>query len=76
MITTVTTTTVTTLGQAASLALAGTIMLLILLANKQIVAASVSDKVRRVSKALNIAIVPLLLVFAITATVKLLTALS
>ena len=76
MITTVTTTTVTTIAQATSLALAGTVMLLIFLANKQLVVASANEKAQKIGKALNVVIVPLLFVFALTATIKLISAIG
>jgi hypothetical protein len=75
MITTVTTTTVTTLT-AASLALVAILTLLILLVNKEVISSSSNEDARRLSRALNIAVVPLVLVFVMTAAVKLVTALG
>ena len=71
MITTVTTTTVTTLAAAGSLGLIAVVALLLLLVNKEIISNINNDKVQRLSKSINVALVPLMLVFAVTATVKL-----
>lgn len=71
MITTVTTTTVTTLGAAGSLGLIAVVALLLLLVNKEIISNSSNEKVQRLSKSINVALVPLMLVFAMTATIKL-----
>lgn len=69
MITTVTTTTVTTLAATASLAIVVIVGLLIILIGKEIIGAG-SEKAMRVSKALNVAIMPLALVFGVTVLVK------
>ena len=76
MITTVTTTTVTSLAQAASFGAIAAVMLIVLLANKQFIATHASERMLRLSKAVNVVLVPLVLVFAMTAAVKLITALS
>lgn len=74
MITTVTTTTTTTVTtiSAASLALIAILTLLILLINKEIIVINTTERARRLSKVLNIAIVPLLIVFACTVVAQIL----
>ncbi len=67
MISTVTTTTVTTVtlfGITALLGLAAVLMLISYLAAKEILSASFSPRLQMISRRLNIAIVPLILVFA------------
>ncbi len=67
MISTVTTTTVTTVtlfGITALLGLAAVLMLISYLAAKEMLSASSSQRLQMISRRLNIAIVPLLLVFA------------
>ncbi len=78
MITTVTTTTVTTVTTltAASLALVAIVTLLILLVNKELVADSSNVLARRLSRALNVVVLPLLLVFGVVAIVRMLAALG
>jgi hypothetical protein len=78
MITTVTTTTVTTVTTitAASLALFAVLTLLVLLVNKELISSSASQKAMQFSKALNVAVVPLLLVFVMTVGMKLVDALG
>jgi hypothetical protein len=78
MITTVTTTTVTTVTTltAASLALVAVLTLLVLLLNKELVSGSNNILAQRLSRALNVVVIPLLLVFGVVAVVKMLTALS
>ena len=71
MITTVTTTTVTTLAAAGSLGLMAVVALILLLVNKEIISNINNEKVQRLSKSMNVALVPLMLVFAVTAAVKL-----
>jgi hypothetical protein len=71
MITTVTTTTVTTVATAFSLGLIGVLALLALLVNKEVISTSSSEQARRLSKAINVTLVPLLIAFAVTATAKL-----
>ena len=70
MITTVTTPTVTSLAVAASLAILVVVALLALLLSKEIVGGT-SEAAHRLNNALNVAIVPLALVFALTVVVKL-----
>ncbi|MCH7836045.1 MAG: hypothetical protein IH864_04190 [Chloroflexi bacterium] len=67
MISTVTTTTVTTVtlfGITALLGLAAVLMLISYLVAKEMLSASSSQRLQMISRRLNIAIVPLLLVFA------------
>jgi hypothetical protein len=67
MISTVTTTTVTTVtlfGITALLGLAAVLMLTSYLVAKEMLSASSSQRLQMISRRLNIAIVPLLLVFA------------
>ena len=67
MISTVTTTTVTTVtlfGLTALLGLAAVLMLISYLVAKEMLSASSSQRLQMISRRLNIAIVPLLLVFA------------
>lgn len=68
-VTTTTTTTVTTIG-ATSLALVAICTLLILLINKEIILASRREQAVRLNRALNVAIVPLVIVFAAAIVVK------
>jgi len=70
MITTVTTTTTMTLLNATSLALVGIGTLLLLLVQKEIVLSSQKQWSARVAQALNIGIVPLLVVLAMTVVMK------
>ncbi len=67
MVSTVTTTTVTTVtlfGITALLGLAAVLMLISYLVAKEMLSASSSQRLQMISRRLNIAIVPLLLVFA------------
>lgn len=67
MVSTVTTTTVTTVtlfGITALLGLAATLMLISYLVAKETLSASFSPRLQLISRRLNVAIVPLLLVFA------------
>jgi len=70
MITTITTTTITSLAVAASLALLIVVALLAILVTKEIIGGT-SSQARRFSKALNVAVVPLGIVFAMTVAMKL-----
>lgn len=72
MITTVTTTTTTTVTTvaAASLALIAILTLLALLIQKEIIGGLAGERARRLSRALNVAIVPLLVVFITTVVFK------
>jgi hypothetical protein len=78
MITTVTTATTTAASTAgaASLALVAICTVLILLLNKEIIMVSKRDWAVRVNKTLNIAIVPLLIVFVATVVMELLRLLN
>lgn len=67
MVSTVTSTTVTTVtlfGISALLGMAATLMLISYLAAKEVLSASFSPRLQLIARRLNIAIVPLLLVFA------------
>ena len=67
MVSTVTSTTVTTVtlfGISALLGLAGVIMLITYLAAKEVLEASSHRRLRLLARRLNVAVVPLLLVFA------------
>jgi hypothetical protein len=77
VITTVTTATITTVttNTAAALAMIAIITLLVLLVNKELISNAASVRAQRLGKAFNIAIVPLLLVFVMTAVVQLIGAL-
>lgn len=66
MITTVTTTTTSALLSTASFGLVAIGTLLILLVKKEIAMASEQEWATRVSQAVNVAIVPLLMVFGMT----------
>lgn len=70
MITTATTTTVTSLAVATSLALLIVVALLGMLISKEIIGGK-GEIAQRFSKALDIAIVPLALVFGVTVAMKL-----
>jgi hypothetical protein len=77
MITTVTTTTMTVVSTAAaaSLALIAILILLALLIQKQVVSGLAGTRARRLSKALNVAIMPLLIVFITSVVFKIVDAL-
>ncbi len=73
MVSTVTTTTVstvTTVVMAGSLGLVAVIILLILLIQKELITVSEGPRAKALLKALNIAIAPLLMAFALTMAVK------
>lgn len=72
MITTVTTTTTTTVATigAGSLALVAICTMLLLLVNKEIILAHNRDWAERLNKALNVALVPLLIVFIATVVLR------
>ena len=79
MISTVTTTTVTTVTSvalAASLGLLAIVFLLILLIQKEIFSVSSGYRGQTLSKVLNMAIAPLLLVFIFTTVVKVIQVLN
>lgn len=68
-VTTTTTTTVTTIG-VTSLALIAIVTMLILLVNKEMFLAANRPWALRFNKALNVAIIPLLVVFITTVVIK------
>ena len=73
MISTVTTSTVSTITSialAGSIALIGILLLLILLIQKEIITSSNKVNLQRLSRALNVGIIPLLVAFFMTAVVK------
>jgi hypothetical protein len=73
MVSTVTTTTVstiTTVAMAGSLGLIAVITLLVLLVQKEIIAVNEGSRAQVLVRALNIAIAPLLMGFALTAAIK------
>ena len=75
MVSTVTTTTVstvTTVVMAGSLGLVAVVVLLILLVQKELIAVSEGPRARVLVRALNIAIAPLLMAFAMSMAVKVL----
>ncbi len=79
MVSTVTTTTVstvTTVVMAGSLGLVAVITLLILLIQKELVTVSEGPRAKLLVRALNIAIAPLLIAFAVTMAVKVAEALQ
>ncbi|MBK9944782.1 MAG: hypothetical protein IPP13_24570 [Kouleothrix sp.] len=72
MITTVTTTTTTvmTTTAAASLALIAILTLIAMLIQKEIISGLSGPRAQQLSRALNIAILPLILVFVVTVAFK------
>jgi cytochrome bd-type quinol oxidase subunit 2 len=62
-VTTSTVTTVTTAALAGSVALVGILILFGLLVQKEVTTASSENRLRKLGKALNIAIIPLLIAF-------------
>ena len=79
MVSTVTTTTVstvTTVAMAGSLGLLAVVTLLILLVQKEVIAVSDGPRAKVLVRALNIAIAPLLMAFAMTMVVKVLEVLG
>ncbi|MEP6776723.1 MAG: hypothetical protein ABJA50_14105, partial [Chloroflexota bacterium] len=75
MITTVTTTTITSLVATASLAAIIVVSLLAILISKEIIGGK-GDKAARLGTAVNVAIVPLLLVFVVTTFMRVVEALG
>jgi hypothetical protein len=74
MITTVTTTTTTAIlntAVATSLALTAILALIGLLIQKELIGGLQGDRAKRLSRVLNIAIVPLAIIFFVTIAVKL-----
>jgi hypothetical protein len=79
MISTVTTSTVTILtvaGIAGSLALIGILVLISLLVQKEMATAAPSTRLQRLSRALNIGILPLLIAFGLIVIFKVLEVLK
>ena len=76
MITTVTTTTTTSLLGATSLALVAIGTLLVLLVKKELISSSQSEWAVRLEQVINVAIVPLLMVFGITVVARILSEIS
>lgn len=81
MISTVTTTTVTTVTTAtvaviAGLSLLAIVMLLGMLISKEVVSVSDRPRLQALSKALNVAIIPLLLGFVLIAVVQIINVLQ
>jgi hypothetical protein len=72
MITTVTTTTTTAIASVSvgSLALVAICTVLILLINKEIILSSQSELAIRINRALNIALIPLAIVFIVTIAIR------
>jgi hypothetical protein len=64
MISTVTTSTVSTITLAGSFALIGILVLFGLLIQKELASASDNPKLKKLGRAVNFAIIPLLIVFA------------
>ncbi|HSM55868.1 MAG TPA: hypothetical protein VK879_06910 [Candidatus Sulfomarinibacteraceae bacterium] len=69
-VTTTTVTTVTTVTLGASLALLAILALLVFLIQKEILSEAEGQRAQALSRALNLAIVPLLVSFAFIAVVK------
>ena len=63
MISTVTTSTVSTITLAGSFALIGILVLFILLIQKELASATDNPKIKKLGRAVNFAIIPLLIVF-------------
>jgi hypothetical protein len=79
MISTVTTSTVSTVTTAAlagSVALIGIVFLFILVVQKEVTTASSDSRLKRLGKALNIAIIPLLIAFVLIAVTKIMEILN
>ena len=74
-ITTSTVSTITTATLAGSLALIGILVLILLLIQKELITSASSQRLQRLSKALQIGIVPLLMAFIVIAITKLAAAL-
>ena len=75
-VTSVTISTVTTVALSASLGLVAIVILLALLIQKELVSVAVGPKAKAFGRVLNTAIVPLLMVFAVTVVVKVLEVLG
>ncbi len=76
MITTITTSTITTvttiaaMGLTAAVGVAAVVALIAFLTTKELASASLSPRSQLAGKALNVPIVPMLMVFAVIVTVK------
>ena len=75
-VTTSTVSTVTTVALAGSFALIGIVLLLILLIQKEILTSSRKINLKRLSRVLNMGIVPLFVAFFLTAVVKVIQVLN
>lgn len=76
MISTVTTSTVSTVTLAGSFALIGILVLFSLLIQKELASASDNPKLKKLGRAVNIAIIPLLIVFFLVVVNKVITTLQ
>jgi hypothetical protein len=76
MISTVTTSTVSTVTLAGSFALIGILVLFSLLIQKELASASDNPKLKKLGRAVNIAIIPLLIVFVLVVVNKVITTLQ
>ena len=76
MISTVTTSTVSTVILAGSFALIGILVLFSLLIQKELASASDNPKLKKLGRAVNIAIIPLLIVFLLVVVNKVITTLQ
>ena len=68
--------TVTTLTTAVSLGMMAIVTLLILLVNKEIISSIKNEKVQRLTRTINVALLPLMIVFVMVVGVKLYEVLS
>ncbi len=75
-ITTSTVTTVTTAALAGSVALIGILVLLSLLVQKELASSGENPRLQRLSRVLNLGIVPLLIAFVLIVAAKVIDALS
>jgi hypothetical protein len=76
MISTVTTSTISTITLAGSFALTGILVLFSLLIQKELATASDNEKLKKLGKVINIAIIPLLIVFVLVVINKVVTTLQ
>ena len=76
MISTVTTSTVSIITLAGSFALIGILVLFSLLIQKELASASDNPKLKKLGRAVNIAIIPLLIVFLLVVVNKVITTLQ
>ena len=70
MVSTITTSTITTVAIAGSLAIIGILILLALLIQKEIVTSASGNRYSKLGQALNIGIIPLLIAFVLLVIVK------